>query len=369
MKSLMLFGCPRLADGGITRLSSLKSLKKLNMSYTKVSIAGLAGLNPLPNITDLYVMSLVRDAGVLDISGLTNLEKLNLSFENGSEDFFGDVDLACLAKLKKLKNFQMGDHKHSMITDAGVACLKNLTNMEILSIGSRNVTDKSLSYFTNMKKLLSLTITGNLTDNGLGYLEQLKGLNQLTIYSANNFSPEALQRLRGNLPNIQTFTADQDRDLKRMSRTKPNPSTNTTVASSFAVRTLDGRQLNLKDYRGKVVILYFWAMWCRPCVAGTPKLKKFYRDLKSSFGDDFEMISLSMDDNEHLVRRHVKKHKLTWPQVRIGLRSRISSDYGVNDVAPKYFLIGPDGKLLLTPESPQVDTKSFIEELLKNRKL
>jgi len=371
LKSLTLFGCPRLADGGITKLSSLKSLKKLNMSYTNVSIAGLAGLNLLPNITHLYVRSIVRDDGVLDISGLTNLEKLNLSFESGSEYFFEDVDMACLAKLKKLKNFQMGDYKHSMITDAGVACLKNLTNMEILSIGSRNVTDKSLSYFTNMKKLNALSIIGNFTDDGLVYLEQLKGLNSLRIYSANNFSPKALQRLQRNLPNMypNSFRAEQDRDIKKMTKNKPEPSTNNTVAPSFAVKTLDGRQLNLKDYRGKVVILYFWAMWCRPCVAGTPKLKKFYRDLKSSFGDDFEMISLSMDENEQSVRRHVKKYKLTWPQVRIGLHSKISSDYGVNDSAPQSFLIGPDGKILLTPESPQVDTKSFIEELLKNRKL
>ena len=76
-----------------------------------------------------------------------------------------------------------------------------------------------------------------------------------------------------------------------------------------------------------------------------------------------------MDDNEHLVRKHIKKFGLTWPQVRIGRLSKISFDYGVDDLAPKYFLIGPDGKILLTPESPQVDTKSFIKELLKNREL
>ena len=69
----------------------------------------------------------------------------------------------------------------------------------------------------------------------------------------------------------------------------------------------------------------------------------------------------------HLVREHVKKYKLTWPQVRIGLHSKISSDYGVYDYAPKSFLIGPEGKILLTPESPQVDTKSFIEKVLRNK--
>jgi peroxiredoxin len=199
-------------------------------------------------------------------------------------------------------------------------------------------------------------------------LEQLKALQHLKIYSANNFSPIALQRLQDNLPNLSSFTADQDRKLKTISKTKPNPSTNNTVAPSFAIETLDGKDIKLEDYRGKVVVLYFWATWCRPCVAGTPELKKVYADMKTSFGNDFEMISLSMDDSEHLVREHIKKYDLTWPQARIGLNSKISSDYGVNDRAPMYFLIGPDGKILLSPESPQVDTKSFVEGLLKNRK-
>ena len=91
--------------------------------------------------------------------------------------------------------------------------------------------------------------------------------------------------------------------------------------------------------------------------------------MKASFGDNFEMISLSMDDNDQSVRAHAKKYNLPWPQVRIGLHSKISSEYGVNDAAPKSYLIGPGGKILLTPESPQVDTKSFIKKTLENRKI
>jgi cytochrome oxidase Cu insertion factor (SCO1/SenC/PrrC family) len=75
------------------------------------------------------------------------------------------------------------------------------------------------------------------------------------------------------------------------------------ITPPFTAETLDGKQLNLKDYRGKVVILYFGATRCKPCVAGTPELKKFYRDLKASFGNDFEMISLSMDDIERSASR------------------------------------------------------------------
>jgi len=212
-----------------------------------------------------------------------------------------------------------------------------------------------------------LTITGNFTDDGLKRLEELRELNRLTINSANKFSPEALKRLENNLPNLTSLTVEQDRDLKRSAKTNPDLSTNIPAAPAFAFKTLDDKDIKLEDYRGKVVVLYFWATWCSPCVAGTPKLKEFYADMKSSFGEDFEMISLSMDGSDRRVQEFVKEHNLTWPQVRIGLNSKISSDYGVNDAAPKTFLIGPDGNILLTPASPQVDTKPFIEKLLKSK--
>ena len=139
------------------------------------------------------------------------------------------------------------------------------------------------------------------------------------------------------------------------------------MAPSFSLKTLDGKELKLADYRGKAVMLYFWATWCGPCVVSRPQLKEFYAEMKEAFGDKFEMISLSMDDYEPKLRAHVKKYNLTWPQVRIGLHSRISSDYGVNDSAPKYFLLGPDGRFLLTPESPDdSDEKAIIQKALKN---
>ncbi len=83
-------------------------------------------------------------------------------------------------------------------------------------------------------------------------------------------------------------------------------------------------------------------------------------------GENFEMIGLSMDESDGQLRKHIDKYALTWPQVRIGLKSKISADYGVNDRAPVDFLIGPDGRFLLTPESPDdVDEKAIIQEALK----
>ena len=355
-----------ITNEGLAKLKTLESLERLGLTKCeKVTISGLSGLNALNNLTALNLKrGIIQDNSGLDISGLTKLEDLRLNVDAP----LCDNDLACLKKLKNLRLLTIGGRESYSFTDAGIAHLKDLPNIRELWCHSPYLTDKSLSYLANIKTLNFLTIIGNFTDDGLGYLEKLKTLRSLKIHTTNKFSPAALKRLKEKLPNLYSFAAEQNRVLKRMPKNNAEPTMNNKVAPSFALKTLDGKDAKLEDYRGKVVVLYFWATWCKPCVAATPKLKKVYTDLKTSFGDDFEMIGLSMDDSDDLVREHIKKYGLTWPQARIGRRSRISSDYGVNDSAPKYFLIGPEGKTLLTPESPQVDTKSFIEKVLKNRK-
>ena len=77
-------------------------------------------------------------------------------------------------------------------------------------------------YYVNMKKLNHLTIMGDFTDAGLRHLEGLKTLSFLTIYSANNFSTAAVQRLKSKLPNLTRFVADQDRAIKEaLKKQKP----------------------------------------------------------------------------------------------------------------------------------------------------
>lgn len=101
------------------------------------------------------------------------------------------------------------------------------------------------------------------------------------------------------------------------------------------------RTTSLAAYRGKVVLLNFWASWCDPCKAESPAIERAYRRYKHS---GFIVIGAGVDDLTKDAQAFVKRYKLTYPIVKYG-SDNATKDFGTRAL-PESFLIDRKGRIV-----------------------
>ncbi len=112
------------------------------------------------------------------------------------------------------------------------------------------------------------------------------------------------------------------------------------IAPDFSLPQLNGEPLRLSAFRGKIVLLDFWATWCAPCRDETPH----FVDLQSKYGPQgLQIIGVSMDDEPEPVRDFYREFKMNYPVV-MG-NAKIGELYGGVLGLPIAFLIGRDGRI------------------------
>ena len=114
-----------------------------------------------------------------------------------------------------------------------------------------------------------------------------------------------------------------------------------TKAPDFQVKALDGEPLSLEKYRGKVILLDFWAAWCGPCLAEMPNIKRVYKKYKDR---GFQIIGISLDTNRSSLRSYLRRERITWPQFfdGTGWENSVAQKYGINSI-PRMYLIDGNG--------------------------
>ena len=113
----------------------------------------------------------------------------------------------------------------------------------------------------------------------------------------------------------------------------------------FSATDLDGSPISLQDYRGKVVLLDFWGVWCGFCINEMPNLKKVYDTYKDS---GFDIIGASLDTDTVELRDYIKENDIRWRQIYSGERwedDPLAQQYEITGV-PEQWLIDRDGKLI-----------------------
>ncbi len=117
-----------------------------------------------------------------------------------------------------------------------------------------------------------------------------------------------------------------------------------SIAPDFKGKDNLGKEYALKDFRGKYVLLDFWASWCVPCRRENPNVLRAYNQFKNK---NFTIVGFSLDNNKLSWNGAVKQDKLPWTQISdlLAWRSPVASLYGVQAI-PSNFLIDPSGKII-----------------------
>lgn len=109
----------------------------------------------------------------------------------------------------------------------------------------------------------------------------------------------------------------------------------------FTMKNLEGKDVKLSSYKGKVVLLNFWATWCGPCKAEIPG----FVELQEKYKDDLVIVGFSVDDPADTAKAFAAEYKMNYPILLGEGREDVQESYGPIWGIPASFLISKDGKV------------------------
>jgi thiol-disulfide isomerase/thioredoxin len=198
------------------------------------------------------------------------------------------------------------------------------------------------------------------------------GLDLSSVFGETVVPMIQLYRMDGRKEAVEKFIATVREDFKNhemiqtinesldeFSKAFEQPGVGDTLEMAFTA--LDGREVNLADLKGKVVLVDFWATWCLPCVRAMPAIKALYAEFQEK---GFEIIGISLDSDKEKLEKYLASEGIAWPNFFDGLGwdNEIANRYGIESI-PATFLIGPDG-LIAGVNMKESAMKEKIAELL-----
>jgi len=179
-------------------------------------------------------------------------------------------------------------------------------------------------------------------------IQLMKGMLYLQVLDNTEKAIAAIKQMKSDFPETKPgHEADkilesikQQEETKKISRSLVEGA----KFPDFAEKDVAGKPLSIANYKGKVVMIDFWATWCRPCVMELPNVLETY---KKHHEKGFEIIGISLDQEEEKLTSFTKAKSMPWQQFfdGKGWGNKLAVKYGVQSIPMTYLLDG-EGKII-----------------------
>ncbi len=176
----------------------------------------------------------------------------------------------------------------------------------------------------------------------------MKALLYVQIFDDTDKGAVVLKQLQKDFPNtrqakqVDTMLAsfEQQKEAEKIRRSL-------VVGSKFpdfSEKDVNGKPISIGNYKGKVVLVDFWATWCGPCIRELPNVLDTYR---KHHGKGFEIVGISLDESQEKLNAFTKEQGMTWQQFFDGKvwQNKLAQKYGVNSI-PATYLLDKEGKII-----------------------
>jgi len=141
-------------------------------------------------------------------------------------------------------------------------------------------------------------------------------------------------------------------------RTAQGPVGVGATVPDFSLTTFDGETVDIRDLRGQVVVVNFWASWCKPCEQEAAELEQAYQLYKDQ---GVAFLGVDYVDTDREAMAYLEKFGITYPNGP-DLGTRISQAFRIRGV-PETYLIGPDGRLVVIKIGPYQSLDEIVRQI------
>lgn len=329
-----LYACGPVKKEQATITADITGLKD-SVVYLSIPVADSAKTDTIP----------VKDGKFSWTGEVTEPTKVFLMFPTRYADFFlenADIHITGHAdSLNKLKVTGSASHDEYMAYEASI----------------KSITDQEGQLWGNYDEVKDDPIAKGALEDQAAALRLQRRMKTMEYIATHPKSPVSLSKLSDmavmgeykqldSLYKLLDASAQQTATGKRLGARIAilKKSAIGEPAIEFTQPDVDGKPVKLSDFKGKYVLLDFWASWCGPCRAENPNVLKAYNAYKDK---NFTVVGVSLDDNGEKWHEAIKEDGMPWIQLSDlkGFRNQVAKEYGIQAI-PSTFLLSPEGVII-----------------------